>query len=101
MAKLDADIADVERGSFPSSPPEFLLHFVKMGFGVQKLQLEQMYAIGETMLEHYASIPRLHVLGIWGGFVAPDSFSIFSSSVAFSLIRRVIRPPTVRLRQLV
>ena len=57
-AKLESDEADALRGVPPSPLHEFMLHFVKMGFGVQKLMLEQMYAIGATLMANVTSEPR-------------------------------------------
>lgn len=94
-AKLVADDADTEKGVPLANMHEFFLHYVKMGLGVQQLQQQQMYAIAATTLQCYQSDARVHVFARWAGMIDTQSYSIFTSELVKTIIRAVIRPPTV------
>ncbi len=96
VAKLTADDADADKGIPSANMHEFFLHYVKMGLGVQQLQQQQMYAIASTTLQCYQTDPRVHVFALWSGLIDAPSYSVFTSELLKTIIRSVIRPPTVR-----
>lgn len=99
-SKLESDESDVAKGIPVSSLQDFMQHFIKVGFGVQRLMLEQMYAIEVTVQEYADLEPRLALLAKWAGWRDVDKFSACTGVLTLALIKAVIRPPTVCALQL-
>lgn len=97
MSKLAVDAGDAAKGAVTVSSLEYFLHFIKVDLGIQSLQQVQMYAIAATTLQWRFHEPRLELFAIWTGLIDGPSYSIFTSILTLSLLRDVIRPPTVRL----